>query len=109
MSSICARKHLGVPDDGVLNYMRNALTSKRSCPVSIHMWRPGPEKYEPLGQFKPKADRKGDFAHIVDVNYVTSPAIANGKLYVHMSDCVYCYDLTEAGNKPTAASDSDKP
>jgi hypothetical protein len=63
----------------------------------IHMWRPNPEKYELLAQFKPKAERKGAFAHITDVNYVTSPTIANGKLYVRMSDCVNCYDLTGAG------------
>jgi hypothetical protein len=32
------------------------------------------------------------------MDYVTSPCVANGKLFVRMSDSVYCYDLTEAGN-----------
>jgi hypothetical protein len=64
------------------------------------MFRPTPEKIEVLGEFKPKMDQKvTDFGHVVGVNYVTSPAIANGKLYVRMADCVHCYDLTEAGNK----------
>ena len=42
---------------------------------------------------------KGDWAHIMDMNYVTSPAVANGKLFVRMSDSVFCYDLTEVGNR----------
>ena len=63
------------------------------------MWRPTPEKSELLGKFKPKSDLKGNWAHVVDLNYITSPTVANGKLYVRMADCVYCYDLTEAGNK----------
>jgi len=70
----------------------------------IHMWRPRPEKFELLGQFRPKFENlipgeKGDNFHIRDVNYITSPAIANGKLYVRMVDSVYCYDLIEAGNR----------
>ena len=64
----------------------------------ISMWRPTPEKFELLGQFKPKSDQKNNFAHVVGLNFVTSPAIANGKLYVRMSDCIHCYDLTAAGN-----------
>ena len=70
----------------------------------IAMYRPVGEKFELLGAFKPKFENlipgeKGDWAHIKDMNYVTSPAVANGKLYVRMSDSVYCYDLTEAGNR----------
>ena len=62
------------------------------------MWRPTPEKFELLSRFRPKSDLKFNYAHVVDVNFVTSPAIANCKLYARMADCVYCYDLTAAGN-----------
>jgi outer membrane protein assembly factor BamB len=70
----------------------------------VVMYRPTAEKFELLGAFKPKFQNlipgeKGDWAHIMDMNYVTSPTVANGRLFVRMSDSLFCYDLTEAGNR----------
>jgi outer membrane protein assembly factor BamB len=68
----------------------------------ITMFRPTAEKFEMLGAFKPKFEPyivAGDFAHIIDLNYITSLSVANGKLYVRMSEYVSCYDLTAAGNQ----------
>jgi len=66
----------------------------------IAMYRPVGEKFELLSVFKPKFENlipgeKGDFCHIVDMNFVTSPAVAGGKLFVRMADSVYCYDLRQ--------------
>ena len=38
-----------------------------------------------------------DYAHVAVLNYVTLPAIANGKLYVRTSECIHCYDLRAEG------------
>ena len=63
---------------------------------SIVMFRPTPEKFEMLGKFKPKFEpimAAGDLGHILDLSYITSPTVANGRLYVRMADYVGCYDL----------------
>jgi outer membrane protein assembly factor BamB len=59
------------------------------------MFKATPEKFEELGRF-PKEGEKGI------VTSCSSPAIANGKLYLRLSGkdyCVACYDLTDAGAK----------
>ena len=47
------------------------------------MYRATPEKFEELGRFNPHAVAGA------------SPAIADGKLYLRLQDCVACYDLAE--------------
>jgi outer membrane protein assembly factor BamB len=44
------------------------------------------DKYEEVGYVQAGAAR------------CSSPAIAGGKLYLRLKDCVACYDLTVAGN-----------
>jgi outer membrane protein assembly factor BamB len=55
--------------------------------------KPSPEnlKFEELGTLGKMADGKHSGA------CCTSPAIAAGRLYLRLRDCVACYDLTEAG------------
>jgi outer membrane protein assembly factor BamB len=53
----------------------------------VEMLQANPEKCVSLGVFSP------------GVAMMSSPAVANGKLYLRLSDGVACYDLTEAGNK----------
>jgi hypothetical protein len=66
------------------------------------MLQAGSDKLEVLGLF-PDPKKGGSVASC------TSPALANGRLYVRLLDCLACYDLTEAGNKPGATSSPDKP
>jgi len=56
------------------------------------MLQANPEKFVSLGAFSP------------GVAMMSSPAVANGKLYLRLLDGVACYDLTEAGNKVTPRS-----
>jgi outer membrane protein assembly factor BamB len=62
-----------------------------------------PEKFEELGSLGKVPNGK----HIGAC--CTSPALADGKLYLRLENGVACYDLTEAGNKPIATSSSDRP
>ena len=69
----------------------------------VYIFKATPEKYEEVGRFYPHAAS------------CQSPAIVNGKLYFRVQSDkdigdfgVACYDLTEAGNKPTAASAPEK-
>jgi outer membrane protein assembly factor BamB len=49
----------------------------------VLMYKATPEKYEACGQFSP---------HVVECS---SPAIANGKLFLRCEDSIRCYDLTK--------------
>lgn len=57
-------------------------------PFRLIMFRATPEKFEPLGLGSTQ-DR---------LPYGLTPSIANGKLFVRLTDCVACYDITAAGN-----------
>jgi outer membrane protein assembly factor BamB len=51
----------------------------------------------------------GRFAAVAMPILMSSPALADGKLYLRLAECVACYDLTEAGNQPAAANAPEKP
>jgi hypothetical protein len=48
---------------------------------SLHCWRPTPERYDLLGTAK------------IPIVTATSPAIADGRIYLRLNDGVGCYDL----------------
>jgi hypothetical protein len=52
-----------------------------ACESAAIMFKASPEKYEELGRFDPH------------VAACTSPAIAGGRMYLRLDNCVACYDL----------------
>ena len=54
-------------------------------PMHLMMYGAAPGKFELLGEFHPPSAE------------CSSPALADGKLYLRLHDCVACYDMTAAG------------
>jgi outer membrane protein assembly factor BamB len=66
-------------------------------PMHLMMYRATAGKFELLGEFHPPSAE------------CSSPALADGKLYLRLHDCVACYDVTAAGtstalDKPSATA-----
>jgi outer membrane protein assembly factor BamB len=62
-------------------------------PMHTIMFRPSAERFEKLGETPPGA-----------VATCSSPAVADGKLYLRMDGAVGCYDLTSAGNNTVSTT-----
>jgi hypothetical protein len=80
--TFCAESSSPVLADGKII----AMIEETEDRFYVVMYRATPDKFEELGRFNPHA---GPGA---------SPAIAGGKLYLRLQDCLACYDLAGNGN-----------
>jgi len=73
--------------DKIITYLK-----KHDWNKYVVMLQATPEKLKEVGIFQPGPNKSP-----MDISLYASPAVANEKLYVRLSGCLACYDLTEAG------------